>query len=354
MTREKRSNKTVSARKLAANRANAQKSTGPKTPEGKQRTARNAITHGLYTNDIVLPDDPDESPEEFDALREALIHDIQPANMIERLLVERLAVAHWRLRRVYRHEAVSIIDARTRDATDIVKTIPRQLGLSHGADLPIQLPPAYALDAILRYESNLNRTISQIMHYLIQLRTSAKSLFPTQVDPVPQPDCPPEPPLPDCRPPTLPILSPSPESRVPNPDTRHPIPDTPAVPDCRPPTLPIADSLPASPSPRVSASSSPALRIPRPESRPPHPAPRVPSEEQTHRDPTESAQPKPGNDLTTPPFSGASGLASGGRSEQLTTPGRAVAGAGSTALIANDGQGQLAAAGLASEEAVTR
>ena len=249
MTREKRSNKTVSARKLAANRANAQKSTGPKTPEGKQRTARNAITHGLYTNDIVLPDDPDESPEEFDALREALIHDIQPTNMIEKLLVERLAVAHWRLRRVYRHEAVSIIDARTRDATDIVKTIPRQLGLSHGADLPIQLPPAYALDAILRYESNLNRTISQIMHYLIQLRTSAKSLFPTQVDPLPQPECPPEPPTP----------APATSS---TPDTRSPIH----------PHFPIADSLPASPS---SPPVPPADQTP--SAPPPPPQPRIPS-----------------------------------------------------------------------------
>jgi len=96
--------KPVSAAKLAANRANAQKSTGPKTPEGKARVRTNAIKHGLRAADVILPNDPAESAEEFDDLRDSLIRDIQPANTLEHLLVDRLAVAHWRLRRAYRYE----------------------------------------------------------------------------------------------------------------------------------------------------------------------------------------------------------------------------------------------------------
>jgi len=41
--------KTMSAAALAANRANAQKSTGPRTPAGKLKAASNSLKHGLYS-----------------------------------------------------------------------------------------------------------------------------------------------------------------------------------------------------------------------------------------------------------------------------------------------------------------
>jgi hypothetical protein len=42
-------NMPISQRKLIANRLNAQKSTGPKTPLGKFRSSRNGLKHGLYS-----------------------------------------------------------------------------------------------------------------------------------------------------------------------------------------------------------------------------------------------------------------------------------------------------------------
>ncbi len=53
---------------IEANKLNAQRSTGPRTREGKQRVASNALKHGLTGKQIVLPD---ENPDDFDEFRSA-------------------------------------------------------------------------------------------------------------------------------------------------------------------------------------------------------------------------------------------------------------------------------------------
>ena len=59
---------------MKANRKNAKKSTGPRTEEGKSRSAKNALKHGLLARDIVLPG---EDPADFDRQLSALEADIQ-------------------------------------------------------------------------------------------------------------------------------------------------------------------------------------------------------------------------------------------------------------------------------------
>ena len=87
--------------RLAANAANAQLSTGPSTPEGKARSSRNALTHGLTARDLVLPA---ADREEYDALRAALLDDLQPQGALELELFDQLLHAAWNLRRVRRLE----------------------------------------------------------------------------------------------------------------------------------------------------------------------------------------------------------------------------------------------------------
>ena len=84
------------------NRQNALHSTGPRTPEGKLASSRNAFQHGLYSKQLVLPG---QDPAELDALRQDLRREHQPANTTEEILVNELAEHYWRLRRMRKMEA---------------------------------------------------------------------------------------------------------------------------------------------------------------------------------------------------------------------------------------------------------
>lgn len=86
----------TSFKQIEANRRNALKSTGPRTDEGKKRSSRNAIRHGL-TAETVL--EPPEDPEDYDAFEEAVAADYEAKSAVERELILRLASLLWRLRR---------------------------------------------------------------------------------------------------------------------------------------------------------------------------------------------------------------------------------------------------------------
>ena len=90
-----------SDKRAEANRLNAQKSTGPRTPEGKQAVRLNALKHGLSARTIVLPG---ENAEEFQQLCDDLEACWQPQDRTEQYFVEKMAIAQWRQARGYRRE----------------------------------------------------------------------------------------------------------------------------------------------------------------------------------------------------------------------------------------------------------
>ena len=87
----------ASAAKIEANRANAQKSTGPRTDAGKQASSRNAIKHGLFSATLLLPK---EDPEQYAALCERYLDGFQPQGIEEENLVEEMIVAKWKQARL--------------------------------------------------------------------------------------------------------------------------------------------------------------------------------------------------------------------------------------------------------------
>ena len=95
----------LSPRRLAARRANAKKSTGPRTPEGKTAVRLNALKHGFFASDVVNPvlDGPARA-EEFNSLLDALLEDFQPESARERIMIDEIAACCWRIRRLLRYE----------------------------------------------------------------------------------------------------------------------------------------------------------------------------------------------------------------------------------------------------------
>ncbi len=110
----------LSPRKLAAQRANAQKSTGPRTVEGMAASRLNALKHGFFARDVVNSElDGPARAEEFYSLLDALLEEFQPQSVRERILVDEVAASCWRMRRIMRYECRetwSDEDAARRDA----------------------------------------------------------------------------------------------------------------------------------------------------------------------------------------------------------------------------------------------
>ena len=86
----------ISDKQLDANRANAQKSTGPQTDEGKQRSRFNASRHGLTGQILLLT--PEQQPI-YDRLKNGLIEEFAPATEHERQLVAEYATNLWHRQR---------------------------------------------------------------------------------------------------------------------------------------------------------------------------------------------------------------------------------------------------------------
>jgi hypothetical protein len=92
---------TVSEAQLAANRANAERSTGPITPEGRARSSQNALKTGLTGKTVLLPN---EDAAQYQRELDQYVSTYQPANDEEMRLVQSLNDCVWRIDRIQRLE----------------------------------------------------------------------------------------------------------------------------------------------------------------------------------------------------------------------------------------------------------
>jgi hypothetical protein len=138
--------------KIEANRLNAQKSTGPRTPEGKTRSSQNAVTHGLCSARPVLAV---EDKEEFNDFANDFIRNLDPLNPVEEFLSRRIACLAWRLQRAARYETLVLDNLCKTSASDPGQSADEALGQILTDDFRNQR----TLEKIQSYEARLECSI---------------------------------------------------------------------------------------------------------------------------------------------------------------------------------------------------
>ncbi len=153
----------ASPAQIAANRANADLSTGPRTDTGKDRASHNALTHGATSRRLLIGD---ETQEEFDAFLAATLAHYAPANEYEIHLATSVAVAAWRHQRLMRLESAFFAHAAEQEVpNEAAGTDPDQPAtrpVSPGgvfAEPALQTP----LRLVLRYITSASRELRQAM-----------------------------------------------------------------------------------------------------------------------------------------------------------------------------------------------
>ena len=155
-----------------ANRANSQKSTGPRTPEGKRVVSQNALKHGLFTDEAVVNG---EDQADFDLHREAMLGEMRPVGVMESMLAGRIVSLAWRLRRAERMQNQAI-DEMIKG----LKPSPLQLHIRsttpaflRTSEEDIHIPePKLALGRVAKRDWANNRVLDRMMLYERRIESS--------------------------------------------------------------------------------------------------------------------------------------------------------------------------------------
>ena len=143
-----------------ANKRNALRSTGPRTPEGKAAAAGNARKHGLSGRDAVLSEEDEEL---FAGMLEGMFFVYRPEGELETFLVKRIATGIWRLLRVeaalYEEPENSFFDRKT-GLGERFRSQTR-----HGAN---------SFATLCRVESATERAVFRTMHELQRVQAMRK------------------------------------------------------------------------------------------------------------------------------------------------------------------------------------
>ncbi|MBN1509298.1 MAG: hypothetical protein JW955_20805 [Sedimentisphaerales bacterium] len=178
----------TTAAQIAANRHNAEKSTGPRTPEGKAIVSQNAVKHGLLSRRAVLND---EDPAQFDRHRTRLLEALGPAGPEEELTAERVVVLWWRLKRAERMQDEMLDYLMEADGTDSWTQRLRERGdpsasteLTFGRVVAREFSSGRTLEKLMGYERWIENSLYRSFNELHRLRREQQALKQSQSEEV--------------------------------------------------------------------------------------------------------------------------------------------------------------------------
>jgi hypothetical protein len=172
----------LNAARAEASRRNGAKSRGPKTPEGKARSAQNALRHRFRAQKFLLL--ADEDGVAFAAFEAALLEELAPAGTLQSVLAQRLVVAAWRLNRADRMER-DLLDEESGPDGDLGLALTRD---GHGARV---------VPTLLRYRGAAMAEFLRLLRTLeaLQARAPARAVLDEATEPTPPMPNPDEPEL---------------------------------------------------------------------------------------------------------------------------------------------------------------
>jgi hypothetical protein len=162
-----------------ASRHNGAKSKGPVTPEGTQKSARNSTSHGLFSSEVVAAN---ESREAFEGLLADYLRRYAPEGEAEKDLVEEIAAARWRMRRIARMEAALLNEAIRRQTELLEAEGQNEPERAESIALSEIAAEGRGLTTLHRYENRLRRQYEKALAELTRLQAGR----PGQQQPQPQ------------------------------------------------------------------------------------------------------------------------------------------------------------------------
>lgn len=140
----------TSEARIAANRLNATKSTGPRTPAGKSAVALNGMKHGLLSRESLVKG---ESEADLVQFGKRLRGQLAPVGELEHFLVDRIVSTAWRLRRLVAVE--TMLFDREYEPDDVFNSCGRE-----------------KMGVLSRYEVTLERSLYKALHELQRLQAA--------------------------------------------------------------------------------------------------------------------------------------------------------------------------------------